>query len=66
MVQAWFVTCPECSREIEISPNEVYTECGHAMSDCQCPRCQFKFRAEKDYLLWLGLEGPVPSEILDK
>lgn len=60
----WIVTCPRCEMENQV-PNEfVLVECGKSYGECTCFNCGCTFTAEQDYLLWLGLAGPIPEEII--
>ena len=64
MATLWIVTCPECYQEFEVPSSQVFVECGQALAYCSCPYCDHQFQAEQDYLVWLGVEGPIPPELV--
>jgi len=63
MTDTRIVTCPHCSTESEVPADKVYTQCGRALADLRCPNCRNQFQAEEEYLLWLGVEGPLPPDL---
>ena len=66
MAEIWLVNCPKCGEQFEVKAELVQIHCGQASADCTCPDCGHSFKAEEDYLIWLGFEGPVPAEIMNE
>lgn len=58
MPKEWIVNCPECGRQFEIPPDDVFTDCGQAISNCTCPKCGHQFQASQDFQTWLGVDDP--------
>ena len=64
MAEMWLVTCPKCDQQFKVLPEQARIHCGQASTDCTCPDCGQQFIAEEDYLVWLGIKGPIPQEVV--
>lgn len=59
----WIVLCPNCGTENQITPEMVVISCGVVTCDCICDNCETVFKSSQDYARWLGVKGPLPSDV---